>query len=174
MITEQLLNRVIEAPKIAIKAKSKKMVLINRNHSNTIYLKSDDSEYGYRLVLRQSDTFIEDFSVALIWDNANTVSDINKDIILVRYQGPHDGKVPVGTDEHHSYHIHRITLEDIKEKRFNKPSNRQYTNRYASFEQAIKRFEMDFSITGIENVVEPFWKNSQLPGQMSVEDYLHD
>jgi hypothetical protein len=169
MISEELLNEVMNAAKTAIKAQRRKLTLINRHYSNKISLQSDDGRFKYSLVLRKSESFIEDFSVLLIWENANEY-DVNKDIILARYQGPHDGKKAGGSDIHHSYHTHKITLEDIKATRYHRPSERNETKAYNSFEQAIQCFTNDFGIVGLEKKIDPFWINSPLPGQMTIED----
>ncbi|MDR0926194.1 MAG: hypothetical protein LBO69_00320 [Ignavibacteria bacterium] len=170
MISEELLSEVINTKKTAFKAKYRKLMLGNRHYSNKISLRSDDGKFQYSLVLRKSESFIEDFSVLLIWENANEYSDVNKNIILARYQGPHDGKEPEGVDIHHSYHTHKITSKDIEVKRYLKPSNRKETEAYNSFEQAIQCFITDFGIVGVENTVEPFVDNKQLPERIIIED----
>lgn len=154
-ITEDLLNDVLYCSKVAIRADRKRMTFSNRHKKNTIYLLSEDKKYEYKVFLRQSEEFIEDFSVGLIWTNPAHFIDISKNsVILLRCQGPHDGKAPLGTDIHHDYHIHKITLNDFEERRYQKPSGRTITSSFTSFEQAIFYFIDTLHIKDIEKVTD--------------------
>jgi hypothetical protein len=115
MISEDFIQELIICSKNVIKADRRKMTLENRSYRNNLSLISLDKRFTYKMFMRRSDEFIEDFSVGLIWTNANKHIDINKDIILLRCQGPHDGKKPYECDCHHSFHVHKISLNDIEE-----------------------------------------------------------
>lgn len=163
IITESLLSEVINCNKIAIKADRKRMVKTNRHKRNVIYLISNDQKYEFKLFLRQSEEFIEDFSVGLIWTNPAAYINISKNsVILIRCQGPHDGKAPLGTDIHHDFHVHYITLDDFRERRFQKPSGRMTTDKFMSFAQAISYFVKTFNVSNIDQVVELPEENNQL------------
>ncbi len=136
MLTDQLLQEIITCPKTVIKADRRKMILDNRHYKNNVYLVSNNGIYKYKIFMRKSDEFIEDFSIGLIWTNANECINLSKNIILLRCQGPHDGKKPLETDIHHSYHTHEITVDDITNKRYLKPSNRNLSKDFSSFEEA--------------------------------------
>lgn len=154
-ISSTLLQDVLQCEKTAFRADRRRMVLSNRHRKNTIYLTSANSNYEYKLFLRQSEEFIEDFSVGLIWTNPSQFIDISKSsVILLRCQGPHDGKAPLGTDTHHDYHIHTITLEDFAQKRYQKPSGRVATSSFSSFEQAIFYFINVYNVRNIANIIE--------------------
>jgi len=154
-INDALLQEVLFCDKVAVRADRKKLSFSNRHRRNNIYLKSKDGKYEYKLYLRQSEDFLEDFSVGLIWMNPANFIEISKSsIILLRCQGPHDGKEPLGSDIHHDYHIHTITLEDFKDKRYQKPSGRVSTTAFSSFEQAIFYLLNDYNVKDVEKVVE--------------------
>lgn len=160
MLTEHFLQEVITCPKRAIKAERKKMVLDNRHYRNRLDLLSTDDQYIFRMFMRQSDEFIEDFSIGLIWTNPQKYIHVNKSIVMLRCQGPHDGKQAVGFDLHHDFHTHEISLLDIQEKRFQKPSNRTANNTFRSYEQALMFFIEKCGIINIEDFLElPFDPN---------------
>ena len=73
---------------------------------------------------------------------------------MLRCQGPHDGKQELGFDIHHDFHTHEITPLDIEEKRFRKPSNRNSTDRFHSFDQALVFFIEKCGIMNIEDFIE--------------------
>lgn len=154
-ISESLLNEVLFCHKCAIRADRKRMAFDNRHRKNTVYLISEDKKYEYKLYMRQSEEFLEDFSVGLIWTNPTQHIDITKNsVMLLRCQGPHDGKAPLGTDIHHDYHIHRISLNDFQERRYQKPSDRILTSNFASFEQALFYLISNYKVDNIETVID--------------------
>lgn len=154
-ISNTLLQNVLHCEKNALRADRRKMAYSNRHKKNTIYLTSVDGIYEYKLYLRQSEEFIEDFSVGLIWTNPSRHIEISKSsVILLRCQGPHDGKAPLGTDIHHDYHIHTITLEDFAQKRYQKPSGRVTTFEFSSFEQAIFYLINAYNVKNVANIIE--------------------
>lgn len=155
VMSDALLEDVMLCDKVAVRADRKKLVFSNRHRKNTVYLSSENGKYEYKLFLRQSEAFIEDFSVGLIWTNPTQFVDISKSsVILLRCQGPHDGKAPQGTDTHHDFHIHKISLRDLQEKRYQKPSDRTITAEFSSFEQAIFYFIHTYHVKNMENVIE--------------------
>lgn len=139
-ITNEFIQELITCQKIIKKADRKKMISENRSLRNNVQLISEDGKYEYVLFLRQSCEFIEDFSVGLKWTNPSKYLNTNKSIILLRCQGPHDSKQPEGTDCHHDYHVHEITLKDINECRYDKPQHKEICKEFSSFESAIYYF----------------------------------
>ena len=154
MLSEEFLQTLIMCPKSVLRADRRKMTTNNRHLRNNVYLSSVDGAYQYRMFMRQSEMFIEDFSIGLTWINPNEHSNILKDIILFRCQGPHDGKMPLDTDVHHSYHTHEITIEDIEQKRYKQPSNREGSTVYGSFSQALLYFISRCNIMCLEDFIE--------------------
>lgn len=154
-INDALLQKVLFCDKVAVRADRKKLSFSNRHRRNNVFLESKDKKYEYKLYFRQSEDFLEDFSVGLIWTNPTQFIEISKSsVILLRCQGPHDGKEPLGFDVHHDYHIHTITLEDFKDKRYQKPSGRLSTSAFASFEQAIFYLINEYKVEDLEKVVD--------------------
>lgn len=153
-LSDELLYEILTCSKRPLRADRRKMVLDNRHFKNNVELISADNEYMYKMFLRQSDIFIEDFSVGLIWTNANSYINVSKNIILLRCQGPHDGKSPFESDTHHSYHIHMATAEDVRNRRYAKPSRKEITDEFRSFEQALLFFTAKCNIIGLENFIE--------------------
>ncbi len=170
MITEDLINELIVCPKKAIKADRKRMIAVNRSFRNRITLCSLDGSYGFDLFLRQSEEFVEDFSVGLIWTNASQYSDIAKDIILIRFQGPHDSGKPFGEDLHHDYHIHQISVEDIAQRRYLRPSRKTSSDKFHSFSGALHEIIQHCSIIDLDKCIDfsPFTTPS--PDQLSLFD----
>ena len=68
-VSNQLLNEIISCPKTIIRAERKKMILENRHYRNTLNAISNNQKYTFKIFLRQSDEFLEDFSVGLIRTN---------------------------------------------------------------------------------------------------------
>lgn len=154
MLTDEFLQELIICPKIVLKADRRNMVLSNRHSKNNIYLASTDNRYKFKMFMRKSCEFIEDFSIGLVWTNANEFVNISKNIILLRCQGPHDGKKPLSVDIHHSYHTHEITVDDIQNKRYSNPSNRNQTTEFSSFEQAVLYFIVKCGINNISEFID--------------------
>lgn len=153
MITNEWIQQLIRCPKQAIKADHRKMEPSNRSLRSNIRLVSLDGRFQYRMFLRQSTEFLEDFSVGLIWMNAAEHIGLQEKIILIRFQGPHDSGKPFGEDIHHDYHIHEITAEDILQCRWRKPSNKEVSKSFSSFPTAIFTFVEYCGIIGLEKAI---------------------
>lgn len=166
MLTQQFLDDLITCKKVVSKVERKKMVHENRHYKNTATLSSIDNKYTFSMFIRVSDEFKEDFSVGLIWTNPNEFIGISSNIILLRCQGPHDGKKPENFDIHHSFHIHKISVNDIEEKRYKKPSNRFSVEDFSSFEEAAWYFAEHCNIIDIEKHLGYPFNLTQLKGQM--------
>lgn len=150
-MTDDFINNLISCQKNVINVERREMKEENRSFKNNIYLLSVDNKYKFRMFMRQSSSFIEDFSVGLMWLNANEYVNVKKEIILIRCQGPHDGKKEIGFDTHHSFHTHVFTTDDFESKRYEKPSNRNTNEKFSSFEEAIIYFINNCGIMGLEN-----------------------
>ena len=159
MITNELLEEIIRCPKIICRVEPKKPRIENRNMRRTFYLTSQDGKYNFNVFERQSTEFLEDFSYGLVWTNANEHIGVNQNLILFRCQGPHDGRRPIGTDVHHSYHTHVLSSDDIIQKRYRKPSERNDSDKFTTFSQASFYF---FQLCGIINIEEYFESESQM------------
>lgn len=165
MVTEELITELIVCPKKAIGADRKRMLSVNRSLRNKVALISVDGNYTYNLFLRQSEEFMEDFSVGLIWTNAAKYVGINKEIILIRFQGPHDSGKPMGEDLHHDYHVHEISVSDIKERRYLRPSNKGVSKEFSSFSGALFSCVEHCGIIDLEEYIDYSQFNAPLPNQ---------
>ena len=168
MITETAIQELIRCPKQARKVERRRMLAENRSLRNAVTLISRNEKYTFKLFLRQSLEFSEDFSVGLIWTNAVKHIGIGKDIILIRYQGPHDSGKPFGEDLHNEYHVHEISPEDIKNRRYLRPGNKSVSRDFSSFSGALFSFVDYCSILGLETLID----YSQFPplNQLSLFD----
>lgn len=167
MVTPELIQELILCPKKAVRAERKRMQPINRSLRNKIALVSTDGKYTYNLFLRQSEEFIEDFSVGLIWTNTASYIGVNKEIILIRFQGPHDTGKPLGEDLHHDYHIHEITVSDINERRYMRPSSKETSKNFSSFAGALHHIVSYCGIIALDQHIDYPKTHEQIPGQES-------
>lgn len=172
---DALIQDLICCPKFTIKADRKKPIIENRSLRHNIDLHSENGKYLFRMFLRQSDAFFEDFSVGLIWTNPKEYIGISRNVIVLRFQGPHDSKQPEGNDIHHSYHIHQITSADINSRRLTKPAHKSVTSAYSSFESAIKYFINICHISDtygfLDYYVKPYFEDSLvMDGQLSIDE----
>ena len=103
-----------------------------------------DDATPFRVFIRQSLAFIENFSIGLTY---NTSVPASGSITLVRYNGPH-GEVSRAPDGHYDQpHIHRITAEEIAAGSIRpQAKQREITGRYATLEQAIPVFFQDIAV----------------------------
>lgn len=143
------------------------MISINRSLRNKVTLVSEDGKYTYGLFLRQSEEFWEDFSVGLIWTNAEKHINISRDIILIRFQGPHDSGKPMGEDVHHDYHIHQISVKDIEQRRYLRPGSKGITNSFSSFAGALFEMISYCHISQLEQCID-FSQFRPASGQISI------
>lgn len=168
MLTEDFIQDLIVCPKKAVKAERKRMLSVNRSLRNRVALISLDGSYTYDLFLRQSEDFLEDFSVGLIWTNADKHIGVNKQIILIRLQGPHDTGEPLGKDLHHDYHVHKITVADINERRYLRPSSKESSKKFSSFAGALFHISEYCDITGLDKYIDLPQANEPSPDQISL------
>lgn len=134
---QNFLDALISSSKIAIKAERRNMVKNNRHLKNKVWLESKDKKYNFYMFMRKSLVFEEDFSIGLHWTNPSEYISVSKSILMLRCQGPHDGKQEFESDIHHSHHLHIIKCEDIASKRFQHPSNRILTTEFSCFNEAL-------------------------------------
>jgi len=172
ILDEIFLFELISCPKIIIRVDRKSMVSKNRSQRNNANLMSTCERFLFEMFLRRSDEFYEDFSIGLVWKNAMEYTGINKDITLLRVQGPHDSKVPEGKDLHHDFHIHQITPQDIQEKRYKKPAHKATCGSYKSFEQAAWHFTELCGITNPGDSLGFPFDGPNSRDQLSIDDFL--
>ncbi len=126
---------LITTPKKIIGSKSKELKIEGRHLKGDFELLSLDKKHFFRMFIRKSMEFPENFSIGLDY-NPKT----EKGFPLIRYNGPHYVTEDViKTEPHYGYHIHKIKEEDI-EKNVRKISFCAITDEFDSYEKALNSF----------------------------------
>lgn len=143
MDNERILH-LINAPKKIIKNPKKETKLIKGSYRNDFEVALIENEsIKLKVHLRKNKKFSEHFSVILTY----FVPELNKDIILLRYNGVHGihkNKI-IDNQEFNSFHIHQATAEAISAG-FNSECWAYDTKDYKSFEEAVSKFWEDVCI----------------------------
>lgn len=142
-LTNEEIDNIITCQKIIAKPPKRQMQESGYNLRNDFELTSADNKYHFNVFMRQNTELPDNFSIGLIWKN----TDIGKNIIMFRCNGPHGGneKIP----EHFKHHTHTITTDDISNEIY-KPtmSGTKETNEYHTFDEALAYF---YLYCGIQN-----------------------
>jgi len=105
--------------------------------------------FSFRVFVRQSLRFQEDFSVGPVWQRPDGLPPLN----LYRCNGLHGGTIAF---PHHAYfHIHRLDIVDIQAGR-TEPRMLTITDAYDSLPKAIYYFAKQVNILDIETYFTPF------------------
>ena len=124
----------------------------DRHHRCSLQLESvSEEKKKFKVFIRQSVEFIEDFSIGLRYE---TNLPLLKIITLICYNGPH-GESSRHLDGHYAQpHIHRLTETEIASGSMEpQEKHRKITDKYRTFEEAISIFFRDI---GAVNFVEHF------------------
>ena len=112
----------------------------------------------FSVFVRQNTYFVENFSIGLRY--RPNISPALGTITLIRYNGPH-GEFSIHPDGHFAVpHIHRITAEDIEAGNlFPQERDRKPTDRYDTFDSALRVFWEDISVSNFgdyfPNLIKP-------------------
>ena len=100
----------------------------------------------FGVFIRQNNRFIENFSLGLRYQTGDRDRGT---ITLVRYNGAH-GEQALTPDAHFARpHIHYLTAQELAEGHLQPRDNRrEVTDRYATFEDAIRTFLQDIGTIG--------------------------
>ena len=111
----------------------------------------EDERLEYRVFIRQNTNFIENFTIGL--SHRPQGDPTLRTLTLVRYNGPH-GEYSRNADGHYAVpHIHRITEEEIASGSFQpQERHRELTDRYSTYETALKVFWGDVGVRDEENI----------------------
>lgn len=105
----------------------------------------------FKVFIRQNDEFIENFSIGLRYQTGNRQQGL---ITLARYNGPHDASSRAPDGHFNQPHIHRVTAQELASGSMQPRENdREITDRYHTFEQALAIFLAD---AGVANAGEHF------------------
>ena len=147
ILTDEQIRQLLDVPK-TISKKTPPKGYSERDGSKHCHLEletvpSDGAQFS--VFIRQHSVFIEGFSIGLRYQtNIKAVGSIT----LVRYNGLH-GEYSRYPDGHYALpHIHRITAQELASGNTNpQESHREITDRYSTFEQALRIFFEDIGVT---------------------------
>lgn len=131
--TDEELKSLVACPKKVIDPPRRDMRLDGKMKRNDMTLQSADGKHEFRVFMRQSDEFPENFSIGLMYlPNEETGS-----FQLIRCNGQHGGE---RAHSHHAvFHVHRSKADDINAG-IMEPRHIEETNAYASFREALAHF----------------------------------
>lgn len=137
------ISALITCPKVIADPPSRQMKEERGHRRSGMTLRSKDNQFEFRVFMRQSLEFEEDFSVGLDYiprDEAGS-------ICLLRCNGKHGGHQ--AHPHHLSYHIHTVKAEDITAG-IRLERHIEITEKYASFYDAIRLFISLINLEGAE------------------------
>jgi len=126
MLTDDLISKFISEEKVITELPRKDFREESQHFRNDFQLTSSDGTRKYSVFMRKHITFLENFSIGLIYHSEEGTS-----INLFRCNGNH-GEVVIdilNPIPHFGYHTHK-----------NDPKQSELTQEYASFEQALNYF----------------------------------
>ena len=114
----------------------------DRHHRCSLELEPvSEEKKKFKVFIRQSVEFIEDFSIGLQYEINISLLKI---VTLIRYNEPH-GEISRHSDGHYAKpHIHRLTETEIASgSMMPQEKHRKITDKYRTFEEAISIFILD-------------------------------
>lgn len=127
------LDELIACPKRTFEPPKRSMRTEMGSHRNEAVLESEDGRHRFRVFIRQSADFAENFSIGLEYQPRED----SGAIILLRCNGPHG---PHKLWQHHAqYHVHKAKAENLLEGA-RAEAFAEVTPAYASFEEALRYF----------------------------------
>lgn len=137
------IDYLIKVDKHIIEPPQKDFKINNNCLRKDFKAQSVGGESLFTVFLRQNIDFNENFSVGLIYHSIE-----GKKIMLLRMNGNHGETVqnPLRPIPHFNYHIHKITPEEIENGNITDPKFSLVTDKYVSFEQAIRYFMIHTNI----------------------------
>lgn len=146
-MTEQEIQNLLDIPKtIGEKTPARGYKEENNQKRCDLELETNslDNE-KFSVFIRRHNTYIENFSIGLRYHSSGKALKV---ITLVRYNGAH-GESSLHPDGHYALpHIHRITAQELASGSSHpQERHREITNRYSTFEQALRIFFEDVGVT---------------------------
>ncbi len=147
MLTDRQIRELIARPKVIVK-KEPVRGYKEENHHRRCDLELEttpSSDDEFTVFTRQNIVFIENFSIGLRYQTNDPKLGT---VTLVRYNGPH-GEYSRHPDGHYAVpHIHRITATEIASGSTQpQERDREITDRYSTFENALVVFFADIGAT---------------------------
>ena len=148
---------IINAPKKIIKNPKKEPKVVNGSYRNDFEVALIENEnIILKVHLRKNNKFSENFSIILSY----FVPELQKDVILLRYNGVHGyhkNKV-IDDNDFESFHIHQATSEAISEG-YNAECWAYETKDYTTFEEAATKF---WEYIKIQDDMQKFFKDFKI------------
>ncbi len=158
MLTDHEIGRLIGLPKdIVSKTPSDGYRSENRSRRCELELTASESpDIEFTVFIRQNDKFIENFSIGLRYRTRDRRLGT---VTLIRYNGPH-GETSRGPDGHFGKsHIHRVTARELtEENREPQERHREITDRYGTYEQALRVFFKDIATSNHLDYFGELWQ----------------
>lgn len=148
-MTDQEIRDLIACPKtITSRQPARGYRAENRQNRCDLDLRADNDGRTFKVFIRQSTEFIENFSIGLRFQTDSRLLGI---ITLARYNGPH-GESSRAPDGHYAQsHIHLISARELASGSAQpQEKDREITTRYGTFEQALVVFFADVGITNTD------------------------
>jgi hypothetical protein len=131
--TDEELASLIACSKKVVDPPRRDMRVDGKMKRNDMTLKSADGKNSFRVFIRQSDEFPENFSMGLMYSPGEEPGSFQ----LVRCNGQHGGE---RAHPHHAvFHIHKCKADDINSGIL-EPRHIEETTVYASFREALAHF----------------------------------
>ena len=154
MLTDEDIERLIRLPKIIVNQTPSAGYSEADNHRrrNMDLLADSDPSQRFTVFIRQNMTFIENYSIGLRYHSGIPVLGA---ITILRYNGPH-GETSRAPDGHFAQpHIHRITANELSSGSSHpQERDRDPTDKYSTFEQALAAFIQDTAIRENEDFLD--------------------
>lgn len=129
------IDLLIKCEKEIVEPPRKEMKIERGSKRNSMKLKSRKGDCFFRVFMRQSVTFPEEFSIGLQY----LPVDEKEDLMLIRCNGKHSTYKEGHPPHHYVFHIHKAKEDNIKKGK--RPEfGGEMTKEYASFEQALSYF----------------------------------
>ena len=160
MLTDQEIQELLVMPKTITDKRPARGYQDERFHKrcNLALTGSHDEHEHFEVFVRQHSTFIENYSIGLRYQTGEPSIGT---ITLIRYNGPHGEERRLPGGHFATTHIHYITeAELLSGSREPQESHRKLTDRYGTFEEALKVFFTDMKV---ENAKDYFPTEWQLP-----------
>ena len=131
--TERDITDLITCRKEVVDPPRLEMKLEGKMKRNEMTIRSSDNKHEFRVFMRQTEEFQENFSIGLVYLPHKDPGEF----ILIRCNGQHGG---TKSFPHHAVcHIHRMRAEDLNAG-IKEPRMIEQTGEYASFTEALRIF----------------------------------
>ena len=133
IFTDEEFEGLVACPKQVVDPPRRDMRVEGKMKRNDMTLKSVDGKHSFRVFMRQSDEFMENFSLGLMYVPGEEPGSFQ----LIRCNGQHGGE---RVHPHHAvFHIHRSKADDINAGIL-EPRHIEQSTAYASFREALAHF----------------------------------